>query len=63
MPDKQPSFTVTFKELAISAIKRQARGEVILVLDSETDQTSYQGLNEVSTDDFTPENYLTLACL
>ena len=60
MPDKQPSFTVTFKELAISAIKRQARGEVILVLDSETDQTSYQGLNEVSTDDFTPENYLTL---
>lgn len=52
MPDKQPSFTVTFKELAISAIKRQARGEVILVLDSETDQTSYQGLNEVSTDDF-----------
>ena len=60
MPDKQPSFTVTFKELAISAIKRQARGEVILVLDSETDQTSDQGLNEVSTDDFTPENYLTL---
>ncbi len=60
MPDKQPSFTVTFKELAVTAIKRQTRGHVILVLDSETDQVSYQSLNEVQETGFTPEDYLTI---
>ena len=60
MPDKQPSFTVTFKELALAAIKRQTRGHVIVVLDSETDQQTYLGLNEISQNSFTPQNYLTL---
>ncbi len=60
MPDKQPSFTVTFKELAVAAIKRQTRGHIIMVLDSEADQISYSGLNEVKSDSLTPENYLNI---
>ena len=60
MPDKQPSFTVTFKELAVAAIKRQTRGHVIMVLNSELDQKSYTSLNETDSSNFSPDDYLTL---
>ena len=51
MPDTQPNFTVSFKELAVSAIKRQTRGNVILVLNSENEKT-YKSFSEVNKDDF-----------
>ena len=60
MPDTQPTFTVTFKELAVTAIKRQTRGNVILVLDSEIDQKSYKMLSEVNKTDFSNDDYLLL---
>ena len=60
MPDKQPTFTVTFKELAVNAIKRQTRGHVVLVLDSKNDQISYKTLADANKDDFEADNYLAL---
>lgn len=60
MPDTQPTFTVTFKELAVSAIKRQTRGNIILVLDSDVDKTTYKMLSDVDKDDFSNDDYLKL---
>ena len=60
MPDTQPTFTVTFKELAVNAIKRQTRGHVILVLDSEIDKKTYRMFSEVNSEDFTDADYLQL---
>ncbi len=60
MPDTQPTFTVTFRELAVSAIKRQTRGNIILILNSGVDQVSYKMLSEVNKDDFSPKDYLAL---
>ena len=55
MPDNQPNFTVTFKELAISAIKRQTRGHVIIVLGSDTDKKTYTSFSEINSKDFDPD--------
>ncbi len=60
MSDKQPTFTVTFKELAVNAIKRQSRGHVILVLNSEVDQISYKILSDVDKSKFEENDYLAL---
>ena len=60
MPDRQPNFTVTFKELAISAIKRQTRGHVVIVLNSDIDKTSYNLFTEIDPDDFEADDYLAL---
>ena len=60
MPDTQPTFTVTFKELAVSAIKRQTRGSVVLVLNSNVDKTTYKMLSEVDKTDFSNDDYLKL---
>ena len=60
MPDNQPNFTVTFKELAISAIKRQTRGHVIIVLGSDTDKKTYTSFSEINSNDFDPDDYFLL---
>lgn len=60
MPDTQPTFTVAFKELAVTAIKRQTRGNVILVLDSEIDEKTYKMLSEVNRSDFSDDDYLKI---
>ena len=60
MPDTQPTFTVTFKELAVTAIKRQTRGNIILVLNSEVDEKSYKMLSEVNKTDFSQDEYLEI---
>ncbi len=60
MPDTQPKFTVTFKELAINAIKRQTRGHVILVLNSEKDEITYKTFSDVKKEDYSADDYLML---
>lgn len=60
MPDKQPTFTVSFKELAVSAIKRQTRGHVILVLNSEEDKITYTSLMDADKENYTENDYLAL---
>lgn len=60
MPDNQPTFTVTFKELAVNAIKRQTRGHIVLVLNSDADKISYKMLCEADKNDFTAEDYFEL---
>lgn len=60
MPDRQPNFTVAFKELAISAIKRQTRGHVVIVLNSDIDKTSYNLFTDIDPDDFEADDYLAL---
>ncbi|MCD8024526.1 MAG: hypothetical protein LUE64_03230 [Candidatus Gastranaerophilales bacterium] len=57
MPDNQPTFTVTFKELAVSAIKRQTRGHVILVLNSDADLVSYKSFSDVDESLFSENDY------
>lgn len=69
MVQTQPKFKVDFKELAVMAIQRQERGDVIMILDDDTnaliDKATYRGLGDVVKADFTEENYdrLTLAFL
>ncbi len=58
MPNQQPTFTVTFKELAAIAIKRQMRGHVILILNSDVDQVTYTSLSKVDKTDFNNDDYL-----
>ncbi len=60
MPDKQPTFTVTFKELAVNAIKRQTRGHVILVLNDEIDTASYKAISEIDKNDYLENSYFLL---
>ena len=59
---EQPKFIVTFKELAVTAIRRNARGKVIIVLDDDTtgflDNKSYRTLGEIDKDTMTARNYL-----
>lgn len=65
----QPKFNVKFQELAVLAIQRQARGNVVMILDDDTnaliDKVEYSGLGDVVKADWTEENYdrLTLAFL
>lgn len=68
MVSTQPKFKVDFKELAVLAIQRQQRGTVVLILKDTTkeiDKQEYTMLGDVSTADYTAENYdrLTLAFL
>jgi len=68
MVETQPKFKVTFKELAVLAIQRQQRGNVIVILNDDTsdlDKVTFTGLGDVKKADFTEENYnlLTLAFL
>ena len=69
MVSTQPKFNVDFKELAVMAIQRQQRGDVIIVLNDDTnaliDKAVYRGLGDVNKTDYTAENYdrLTLAFL
>lgn len=69
MVDKQPTFSVIFKELAVQAIQKQKRGTVIMILEDETsadlDRVTYKTLGDVKKSDWTSANYdlLTLAFL
>ncbi len=69
MVQTQPKFKVEFKELAVLAIQRQQRGDVVMILNDDTnadlDKAVYRGLGDVDKDDYTAENYdrLTLAFL
>jgi len=69
MVQTQPKFNVKFQELAVLAIQRQLRGNVVMILDDETnaviDKAEYSGLGDVTKADWTKENYdlLTLAFL
>lgn len=69
MVQTQPKFKVEFKELAVLAIQRQQRGDVVMILNDDTnadlDKVVYRGLGDVDKDDYTTENYdlLTLAFL
>lgn len=60
----QPKFNVDFKELAVLAIQRQRRGDVVIILDDATnedlDNVVYRGLGEVDPDDWTEANYKRL---
>ena len=57
----QPKFNVNFKELAVLAIQRQQRGDVVIILDDSTNADitaiTYRGLAEVDEDDWTTANY------
>ena len=57
----QPKFKVDFKELAILAIQRQKRGDVVLILDDSTNADisviEYTGFAQVDEDDWTSANY------
>lgn len=64
----QPNFIITFQELAIAAIQRQALGTVVMILDdstTENDRISYKTLGDVKKSDWTAANYdlITLAFL
>lgn len=65
----QPKFNVDFKENAVLAIQRQERGNVLMILKDTTkpalDKVEYEGLGDVSKEDWSAENYtrLTLAFL
>jgi hypothetical protein len=63
MVSTQPKFKVDFKELAVLAIQRQQRGAVVMILDDSTsdiDNITYNGLGDVSADDWTTANYKRL---
>lgn len=61
MVDTQPKFKVDFKELAVLAIQRQKRGDVVIILDDSTnedlDKVVYKTFGEVLSTDWTAENY------
>ena len=61
MVSTQPKFKVDFKELAVLAIQRQNRGDVVLILDDSTKPAitvkEYKGLAEVDENDWTTANY------
>lgn len=69
MVQTQPKIKVDFKELAVLAIQRQPRGNVVMILEDDTnaliDKAEYSGLGDIVKADFTSENYdrLTLAFL
>ena len=68
MVEKQPSFLITFKELAIAAIQKQKLGKVVMILNDDTtsnDRISYFTLGDVKKADWTSANYdlITLAFL
>lgn len=69
MVQTQPKFKIDFKEDAVLAIQRQSRGNVVMILNDDTnnliDKAEYSGLGDVVKADFTEENYdrLTLAFL
>ncbi|MCM1338912.1 MAG: hypothetical protein NC191_04515 [Muribaculaceae bacterium] len=68
MVSTQPKFNVKFQELAVLAIQRQQRGNVVMILNDDTtdnDKITYSGLGDVVKKDYTQENYdrLTLAFL
>lgn len=60
----QPNFSIIFKELAVQAIQRLKRGEVILILDDTTngtlDKKTYTSFGEVNSSDFTTANYKSI---
>lgn len=64
MVSTQPKFNVDFKELAVLAIQRQQRGDVVMILDDSTnedlDNVVYRGLGDVDPDDWTAANYKRL---
>lgn len=61
MVQTQPKFKVDFKELAILAIQRQQRGDVVMILDDSTndelDSVVYTSFGDVDADDWTTANY------
>lgn len=67
MTATQPKVNINFKELAVLSIQRQERGNVVMILDDDTnaliDKAEYNGLGDVVKKDWTEENYdrLTLA--
>ena len=64
MVQTQPKFNIDFKELAILAIQRQKRGDVVIILDDSTVNTftvkEYTTFGEVSESDWTATNYKRL---
>ncbi len=66
MVSSQPKFNIEFKEQAVLAIQRQARGDVLMILDDSTsdiDCVEYTTLGEVDPSQWTSKNYdeITLA--
>ena len=61
MVQTQPKFKVDFKELAVLAIQKQLRGEVVMILDDSTNADitaiTYKGLAEVDEADWSSANY------
>ena len=61
MPQTQPKFKVEFKELAVLAIQRMARGAVVMILNDSTnadlDNVTYTSFGEVKETDWTSANY------
>ena len=61
MTQTQPKFQVDFKELAILAIQRQPRGNVVMILDDSTKPAitvkEYTSFDQVSENDWTTANY------
>ena len=61
MVNTQPKFKVDFKELAILAIQRQKRGDVVIILDDATnddiDTIVYKSFDEVKASDWSEDNY------
>lgn len=69
MTATQPKINIGFQELAVLSIQRQQRGNVIMILEDDTnalvDKAEYAGLGDVTKADWTTANYdrLTLAFL
>lgn len=61
MPQTQPKFKVEFKELAVLAIQRMARGAVVMILNDSTnadlDNVTYTSFGDVKETDWTSANY------
>ena len=64
MVQTQPKFKIDFKELAILAIQKQKRGDVVIILDDSTDSTfdikEYTTFGDVDENDWTSANYKRL---
>lgn len=61
MTQTQPKFKVDFKELAVLAIQRQQRGNVVMILDDSTnsniDVITYGSFGDVKETDWSTANY------
>ena len=64
MVQTQPKFKIDFQELAILAIQRQRRGDVVMILDDSTDSSfdikEYTTFGDVDENDWSSANYKRL---